>query len=277
MKDNEPDDVRGIRRIAEKMKKKLNRSSGPDNDKKRVLPESLTRLLLVFVILIGGGLALVKFIVPPSLKDTKIQWAESEKREKAKKINYAGQSACAECHEEQYDAKRKGFHMNLSCETCHGPGASHIEDPDNVTPTAPRERKFCPLCHTYNASRPRGFPQINPAGHNPMKPCFKCHDPHDPKPPTVPKECSACHGEIARTKAVSHHVGLKCITCHRTPSMHKVSPRSNRPTKPKKREFCGRCHSKSSSVKGPPKINLTTHGEKYLCWQCHYPHLPEVE
>ena len=76
-----------------------------------------------------------------------------------------------------------------------------------------------------------------------MKPCASCHNPHDPKPPTAPKECSACHGEIARMLAVSHHVRLECVTCHEVPPEHKVTPRAVRPTKPQTREFCGKCHA----------------------------------
>lgn len=241
------------------------------------MPEALKRIVLVFAIFISGTILIIKFIIPPHMKDTNIQWADTVDREIGKEIQYAGSTSCAECHDEMNELKKTGYHRNLSCETCHGPAYAHTEDPDEVTPTAPRERKFCPLCHTYNQSRPRGFPQINPAAHNPMKACIECHDPHDPKPPTVPRECSACHGDIARTKAVSHHVQLECTTCHDAPDKHKVLPRTHRPTKPERREFCGKCHATSSTVKGPPKINLSSHGEKYLCWQCHYPHLPEVE
>ena len=118
---------------------------------------------------------------------------------------------------------------------------------------------------------------INPVAHNPMKPCITCHSPHDPKPPNVPHECSACHGEIARTIAVSNHVQLKCTTCHQVPAGHRVSPRTVKPSKPSSREFCGKCHGKDSRVKGAPKVDIASHGEKYVCWQCHYPHLPEVQ
>jgi ribosomal protein S27AE len=24
-----------------------------------------------------------------------------------------------------------------------------------------------------------------------------------------------------------------------------------------------------------PRVEMRTHGERYLCWQCHYPHFPE--
>jgi hypothetical protein len=144
-----------------------------------------------------------------------------------------------------------------------------------VKPPAPRDRKFCPVCHAYDASRPTGFPQINPTVHNPLKPCIACHNPHDPTPPQTPRACSACHAQIERTKAVSSHALLVCTTCHTVSEQHKKAPRTALPTKPQTREFCAKCHGKDSPQKEPPKIDVTTHGTPYLCWQCHYPHLPE--
>ncbi len=81
-------------------------------------------------------------------------------------------------------------------------------------------------------------------------------------------------------KAVSHHVQLECTTCHQAPQQHKISPRSVKPTKPQNREFCGKCHARDAKdrmANNAPRIDLANHGEKYVCWQCHYPHSPEVE
>jgi hypothetical protein len=138
-------------------------------------------------------------------------------------------------------------------------------------------REFCAVCHVYNPSKPTGFPQINPAVHNPLKSCISCHNPHDPKPPHIPQECTACHAEIARMKAVSAHIQLECTTCHVVPQAHKLTPQVVQATIPTDRNFCGKCHGKDSKIKDTPKVDFTTHGEKYLCWQCHYPHMPEVE
>jgi ribosomal protein S27AE len=133
------------------------------------------------------------------------------------------------------------------------------------------------LCHGYNPSRPTGFPQIDPVTHNPLKPCISCHNPHAPEPPHTPEECGACHGQIARTKAVSHHADLPCTRCHETNQQHKIAPLTSRPTKPVARAFCGQCHAPDAkSDKDIPRVDMASHGERYVCWQCHYPHSPEL-
>lgn len=239
------------------------------------IPDTLVRLLVVVAIMVLGVLG-IRALLPASLKDRQMQIQSTIERETAKPIRHAGSAVCTDCHE-QAAKKKEGYHRNLSCETCHGPAKEHSENPSEVKPNLPRLREFCVRCHAYNPSRPTGFPQINPAAHNPLQPCITCHDPHDPKPPTVPHECNACHAEIARMKATSPHVFLECTTCHSVPDGHKVTPRAVSATIPMERNFCGKCHEKASSVKETPKVDFLTHGEKYLCWQCHYPHMPEVK
>jgi len=242
---------------------------------KKALPDQVKRLLIVFVVLVGGFVA-ARIALPQHLKSPTVHVKTTVEREKAKPVHYAGSAACADCHDES-EAKKTGYHRDLSCETCHGPAHEHAEDPTEVKPVPPKTRDFCAHCHTYDPSRPTGFPQINPVAHNPLKSCSECHNPHDPKPPTVPGECQACHGEIARTKAVSAHALLECTTCHEAPEEHKVTPHAVRASKPAGRDFCDRCHDEGAEHEKAPKIDSATHGEKYLCWQCHYPHLPEVD
>jgi len=239
------------------------------------LPEQIKRLGLVVGVLVAAVLVGRFAVIPRSLVATELHQATTVAREVAKPMKFAGTTACQDCHDDVSIKKAKGYHKNLSCEGCHGPAAKHAEDPSSAKPTAPRDRKSCPVCHIYDASRPTGFPQINPTTHNPVKACITCHNPHDPVPPKVPQECSACHGQIERTKAVSSHALLACTTCHKVAPLHKTAPRSALPSKPDTREFCGSCHATGSAQKDAPKIDLSAHGERYQCWQCHYPHLPE--
>ena len=259
--------MRYLRRVLGSGRRRLRRP--------RWLPDAAFRLSIC-VVLIVGGLLLSRWAAPPSLKDRRVQVAAATEREVARDVAYAGAVACSDCHDDKADLKKNGYHRNVSCETCHGPGVAHAADPVNVKPPAPRDRQFCPKCHAYSLSRPMGFPQVNPVTHNPLQACIGCHEPHDPKPASVPGECSACHAEIERTKAVSPHVLLQCTTCHTTPEAHKVTPRTVQPSKPTTREFCGKCHGIDSQIEHVPHVDVKTHGEKYLCWQCHYPHMPEV-
>ncbi|HET8577841.1 MAG TPA: hypothetical protein VFO18_12120 [Methylomirabilota bacterium] len=239
------------------------------------VPEQVKRLGLVVVVLVAGILLVRFVIVPKTLVSRQLHQAATVEREVAKPIKFAGTATCQGCHEDVAEKKGKSFHRGLACETCHGPATAHADDPGAVKPPAPRDRKFCPVCHAYDPARPTGFPQINPTSHNPLKPCITCHNPHDPVPPTVPRECSACHAQIERTKAVSSHALLPCTTCHKALEQHRKAPRTALPSKPQAREFCGGCHAKDAPRKDAPKIDLGEHGGRFFCWECHYPHRPE--
>jgi hypothetical protein len=239
------------------------------------IPEQVKRLAIVIGSLVVAALIVRFYIIPPKFTDRDQHRASTVEREIAKPVKFAGSRACQDCHEDITVKKAKGFHKTLSCEGCHGPAVRHAEDPSAAKPSAPRDRKFCPVCHAYDPSRPTGFPQINPTAHNPIKPCITCHNPHDPVPQRVPQACAACHGQIERTKALSSHALLQCTTCHKTSEQHRRAPRTAIPSKPETREFCGTCHGKTATQPDAPKIDLATHNPAYLCWQCHYPHLPE--
>ena len=244
------------------------------------IPEQVNRLAIVVGVILAVVVLARFVIIPPSLLARDAHKAATVEREMVRPVKFAGSAACADCHDDVVQKKAKGYHKALACEGCHGAAIKHTEDPGAVKPIAPRDRKFCPVCHAYDAARPTGFPQINVTGHNPLKPCITCHNAHDPVPPRTPRDCAACHEQIERTKAVSSHALLACTTCHVAPEQHRKSPRTALPSKPQTREFCGACHAtdaapKDKAVKNAPKVDLGTHGRSYPCWQCHYPHLPE--
>ena len=241
------------------------------------MPQQLTRLLVAFALFTGGLVLARHFLTPKTFGERGHYRAAAVVAIEQRPVRYAGREACADCHADKVAVHNQGRHQTVACEVCHGPAAAHIQSPVENSLPAPRQRGYCPLCHGYEPSRPTGFPQIDPVTHNPVKACITCHDPHHPEPPHVPEDCSACHGEIARTKAVSRHALLACTQCHKTPEQHKVSPRLMRPDKPRDRAFCGQCHAKeAASPKEIPRIDIASHGGRYLCWQCHYPHLPEA-
>ncbi len=245
--------------------------------KESKFPQQIVSLAILFTILISSLIVARILLVPESFGKYGHYRANAVDEIKALEINYAGALACHECHEDIVDEKARSNHRNVSCEVCHGAAARHTEAPDEFTPGAPRGRGHCPLCHGYDRSRPTGFPQIITELHNPGKACMTCHEPHNPLLPHTPEECSACHREISIQKKVSPHESLECTRCHVATEQHLVTPRFALAQKPMKREFCGECHSKgASSPKDILKIDLDTHYERYLCWDCHYPHHPEA-
>lgn len=241
------------------------------------IPEQIRHIVVPAVVLIVLYLVVRHLFVPPTFGLWGHYRAASVVQNAEMPIRYAGSVACTDCHGEIVAAKKTGFHRGVACEACHGPIAAHVEDPEKIKPQVLRTRAHCLLCHEYLPARPTGFPQVVSDSHNPLKPCIGCHRPHDPKPPQTPKGCDACHQTIHRILALSHHGGLECTTCHQVPKDHKIAPRANSPQKLQTREACGSCHAKDA--KGPkeiPRVDMATHGEKYLCWECHYPHMPEA-
>lgn len=240
------------------------------------LPEQVIRLAVVFVLFFGTLITVRLVLVPIYLRATGGEEPGAEAQERAREIRFAGAAACADCHDDFTDLHAGGNHSTVSCEVCHGANQAHVEDPDTVKPAAPRGRDFCPVCHAYSQSRPLGFPQINTGTHNPTVPCIECHDPHDPVPPETVAGCQACHGRIARTKSVSPHALIDCLVCHQAPEGHKENPREIKADVPRDPALCGSCHAVDSQERHTPKVDMASHGGKYVCWQCHYPHMPEV-
>ncbi len=241
------------------------------------IPDQVVRLAVLFGVAIVALVGARQYLVPKSFGEIGHYRADAIDEIVSRDIKYAGWQLCVECHDVEGEIKDRSYHRTLACEVCHGPGYAHTEDPSEFLPIVPRERgEACLYCHEYLASRPTGFPQILERLHHPMEPCVTCHDPHDPTPPLTPEACSACHAQIARTKAISHHATLECETCHEAVPEHRENPRANLPKKPTDNEFCGQCHARGAqSAAEIPRVDLASHGGRYTCWQCHYPHFPE--
>jgi len=94
---------------------------------------------------------------------------------------YLGSGSCVECHEDIVVEKEEGFHNNIECENCHGPGFKHILDPENEKLVKSDSREFCAKCHAINKARPESaITQQDIAEHNPEENCIECHYPHQP-------------------------------------------------------------------------------------------------
>jgi len=240
-------------------------------------PQQLVPLSILFGLAIAGLIVIRAVFVPATFGEYGHYRAAAVGD--IMKINevYAGYKVCVECHSDIFDMKQQSPHKGLSCEVCHGAAAGHASAPDSTKPNVPTGRDLCTLCHGFNESRPSGFPQVIAIQHNPGRPCMACHNPHSPLAAGAVEECVACHAGIANQKAVSSHTTLACTRCHTVPKEHFTQPRAFQAQKPQAKEVCGSCHAKGAEAPAEiPRIDLATHGGRYICWDCHYPHYPEA-
>jgi DmsE family decaheme c-type cytochrome len=158
---------------------------------------------------------------------------------------YVGEAACVGCH----DTEGKSFHRTLhgkpqnprspaaahSCETCHGPGGAHVEDPSKpesirrFTSLRPRDAsEVCLTCHSRGAHTDWKGSMHDARNLS----CVTCHSIHSPK------------SEKAQLKAAS--VIDTCATCHRT-EVSKLQRSGHMPLREGKMD-CASCHNPHGST-----------------------------
>ncbi|MCC7060883.1 MAG: hypothetical protein IT508_11695, partial [Burkholderiaceae bacterium] len=155
--------------------------------------------------------------------------------EAAAPATYVGAEACLECHSEVADALgphgAPGFGKlsDHGCETCHGPGSLHVEDPDVVAnrPTlagksADEKSAICQTCHNGRAQ----FFWSGSTHQTRNVACTDCHSVHSPKSEdaqlvatSMLEQCFSCHKNIrADLWKNSHHPiregKISCSDCH---------------------------------------------------------------
>ena len=177
--------------------------------------------------------------------------------------SYVGETKCLECHSEQLKGYEGSPHHRVAdprtpaakqgCESCHGPGSRHVEDPatfavKNLNRLPPEEvSATCTTCHN------RGEHAFwDGSQHDSRKlTCTTCHSVHDYKSDTKQLK--------ARTQAAV------CASCHRD-KISKLDRSGHMPVREGKLE-CTTCHN----VHGATNVRLLRKGDSIgeLCTSCH--------
>jgi hypothetical protein len=169
------------------------------------MPQHIKRLVLVFVVFIVMFLIVQHILKPVSFGNLGHYRELSIHENSMKPLHYAGAVNCSQCHDSIRLIKAEGFHAQLKCEVCHGPGLKHVlyagrfngkQLPDSLILIKPNERRDCAVCHEINAARIKitfdtinntMVKQVNVMEHNLMskktkieKKCVLCHNPHQP-------------------------------------------------------------------------------------------------
>ena len=202
---------------------------------------------------------------------------------------YVGQDTCLACHDDRSKGLSGTVHGKAAhprspaaaqgCESCHGPGSLHIEDPSDDT----RIRKFskmaardtsatCLTCHTQTSHA-----LWQGSAHDARNlSCTTCHSVHDPKSTkaqlktaTEIETCATCHQpQVMKVKRVSHmpvaEGKMTCTTCH--------NPHGSTNVRQLRvgnwiNESCVSCHAEK---RGPFLFEHAAGRES--CVSCHDPH-----
>ncbi len=229
---------------------------------------------------------------------------------------FVGSEACKDCHEAYYSKFMKSVHGKKAipgtpinrdgCESCHGPGAQHVEKGGargvaifvfgrNIDPSA-RDSK-CLACHEAS----RDLPFWNLSKHKSMQiTCDSCHSIHSAVAgksylkAAEPDLCFGCHRNIrAQFNKQSHHpikeafVGrqaLKCSSCHNPMGTFDIKTMIKADSV---NELCYKCHAEKRgpftfehmpvpenclnchTVHGSNHTRLLVQRVPFLCQNCH--------
>ncbi|MCB1060508.1 MAG: hypothetical protein KDB65_09765 [Calditrichaeota bacterium] len=144
------------------------------------MPPQVSRLVLIFAVIIIAFVATRWWLRPDTFGEYGHYRGKALPAAVAKSPHYISKTTCAECHDDEAAQNTAGPHKKINCQTCHGPGASHIEDPSTDNIRKPEVIPTCLRCHEERAARPAKFPQINYKEHADGEACNTCHHVHNP-------------------------------------------------------------------------------------------------
>ena len=212
----------------------------------------------------------------------------------------AGESPCADCHDEVAAGMTNQIHMRIEpfevqgravgCEGCHGDGTQHMEegDPALIRTFADKSVEDGEACMACHSSKEQGEWHASTHAMENLT-CLDCHGIHEAKDPM--KSCIGCHEEVyAEFELPSHHPvreeKMDCVSCHdphaATEAQLKTHMRLN--------DLCYDCHQQKEGPfifehapveedctlchvpHGAVANNLLTANEPMLCLQCHESH-----
>jgi len=145
-------------------------------------------ILFFYILGLVVFLVIRAYAVPPSFGD--IGWFRADAIDEIanKSVKFSESSRCFSCHYEEYTIWGINEHKNVSCQSCHGAMASHVENPEIGAEEDyfsleyyKTDREFCLSCHQTDFSKPKDFPQVSVSEHQKvLSKCMNCHNPHDP-------------------------------------------------------------------------------------------------
>jgi hypothetical protein len=145
----------------------------------------LVRLGTLFGAAVLTFLAARPFFVPDTFGDLGDYRAAAVVEARERPLHFADGAACETCHGDVVTLRteKKSRHLNIRCQSCHGPLAEHVDSAGERKPALPDAALLCIRCHEETAGRPRRMPQVKSTEHSGGERCVTCHSPHAPGMP----------------------------------------------------------------------------------------------
>lgn len=142
------------------------------------MPPQIFRLVLLTVGIIVSYIVARNLLTPSSFGQHGFYRGDALAEHASHPPVFAGRKACLECHEDIQDKLFKGTHKAIGCETCHGVGQAHSDNPE--IKLVKLSDNGCLRCHETSPSRPAWMKQVNSKDHYRGDKCVECHVPHQP-------------------------------------------------------------------------------------------------
>jgi DmsE family decaheme c-type cytochrome len=237
---------------------------------------------------LAGRLLVFATVFVPGWLPSAAQEAEAPPVEAAPAAAYAEPGICATCHEEQAGALRATAHGRTQaktwdgiagCESCHGPGAAHVEAGGDKTkirnPAGIAASDLNAICMTCHERGDRSHWTGSPHEGRGLA-CTTCHSIHHAASPSTKlllkktefETCTTCHLKRKASLFRSAHMPMRegqisCTSCHNPHG-------SNGPTMLKQFSVNENCYSCHADRRAPV---LWEHPPvKENCVTCHDPH-----